>query len=357
MRRRLLPAAIAIVIAAGVAWYLRSTNAPRHYTGFVEGEERILRSEVAGRVVEVAFAEGERVPPSEVVARLADDDVASRIAAKRQQVAVLDAEIRRQEEQVKLADSTWRAGVDARGAELRQTEAAAALAASSFKREQALVATGASTAQLLDEARSGRDQARSALERARDLLTHALAEEGQVAVARHQLEVLREQRYLALAEIAELDVMHAKYTIRAPAIATVVQTQLIWPGELAQPGTAILSVLDPADKYVQIYVPVADVGQMRVGRRVEIDLDSAPGHRVPGEVSFVADKATFTPEKIESRSDRLGQVYRAKVRILEDVERFQPGTEGDVYLVAEERRDGGYEDGEEPGAQPPRSGP
>jgi HlyD family secretion protein len=92
-------------------------------------------------------------------------------------------------------------------------------------------------------------------------------------------------------------------------------------------------VLDPRDKYVQVYVPVADTGRFRVGRKVEIELDSEPGHRVPGEVSFVADTATFTPEKIETRSDRLGQVYRAKVRILEGVERFQPGTEGNVYLV------------------------
>jgi hypothetical protein len=84
---------------------------------------------------------------------------------------------------------------------------------------------------------------------------------------------------------------------------------------------------------VQIYVPVGDADRVRVGTRVEIELDSARGRRVPGEISFVADQANFTPEKIETRSDRLGQVYRAKVRILEDVERFQPGTEGDVHLV------------------------
>jgi hypothetical protein len=51
-------------------------------------------------------------------------------------------------------------------------------------------------------------------------------------------------------------------------------------------------------------------------------------------VSFVAEEASFTPEKIETRDDRLGQVYRVKVRILKDVERFQPGTEGNVYLEA-----------------------
>jgi len=123
--------------------------------------------------------------------------------------------------------------------------------------------------------------------------------------------------------------------VRAPDTATVVQAQLLWAGELAQPGTPVLSVLDPRDKYVQIYVPVRDVARVRVGARVAIELDSAPGRRVPGEVVFVADEANFTPEKIETRSDRIGQVYRAKVRILEDVERFQPGTEGEVYLVEE----------------------
>jgi len=83
---------------------------------------------------------------------------------------------------------------------------------------------------------------------------------------------------------------------------------------------------------VQIYVPVAELERFRVGQRVAIELDSRPGRRVPGEVSFIADKANFTPEKIETRSDRMGQVYRAKIRILEDVESFQPGTEGNVYL-------------------------
>ena len=95
----------------------------------------------------------------------------------------------------------------------------------------------------------------------------------------------------------------------------------------------MLSVLDPRDTYVQIYVPVADVGRFTLGRKVLIELDSAPGVRTPGEVSFVADQASFTPEKIETRDDRLGQVYRVKIRILEDVERFKPGTEGDVHLT------------------------
>src|SRR5207237_3978231 len=136
-------------------------------------------------------------------------------------------------------------------------------------------------AQLLDDGRARRDQAASALERARQLLARAEAEEGEIAVARRQPDVLREKREQARAELAELEVTRAKFEVRSPDVPTVVQTQFIWPGELAQPGTAVVAVLDPRDKYVQVYVPVAEVARFRIGGRVEIVLDSEPDRRVP----------------------------------------------------------------------------
>ncbi|RIL02784.1 MAG: hypothetical protein DCC71_16035 [Proteobacteria bacterium] len=334
MSPRLRIAAIALVVLAGAgAWlWLGRDTGELHYTGFVEGEERIVRAEVAGRVLEVPFAEGAVVPAGAVVARLDDADVAARIESKRRELGVLEAQIARQREQVALTESTWRRDVAAREAELRQAEAQSRLAAVTHGRQSKLAAEGVASPQRLDEARSSRDAAQSAVERARDVLARARAMEGEIAVAKSQLAVLEEQLALARAQLGELEVLRAKYTVRAPATDSVVQAQLVWPGELAQPGTPLVSVLDPLDKYVQIYVPVADADRVRVGTRVAIELDSAPGRRVPGEVSFVADQANFTPEKIETRSDRLGQVYRAKVRILEDVEQFQPGTEGNVYL-------------------------
>jgi len=331
-----LPILLVVLAAVGVAvWWLRTDHGPVHYTGFVEGEERVIRSEVTGRVLEVPYREGATVPASAIVAKLDDRDIAARVAAKRAEVDSIDAQIRKQEEQITLTGSTWQRDRSARAAEVQEAAAAAERAERTFAREQDLVRTGASTAQQLDDMRAARDQARSALKRARELLGRADAEERNITLARQQRDVLKQQRDMAAAQLAELEVTRDKFTIKSPDVPTVVQTQLIWPGELAQPGTSIVSVLDPTDKYVQVYVPVADLDRFRVGRKVQIELDSEPGHRVPGEVSFVADSANFTPEKIETRSDRLGQVYRAKVRILEGVERFQPGTEGNVYLTDE----------------------
>lgn len=342
MRRRLVLGAVAVLVLAVVIWFARRDRQPAYYTGFVEGEERVIRSEVAGRVLEVRFAEGAAVPAGAVVARLDARDADARLEAKRRELDVTEAEIGTQEERVALTAETWQRDVLARRAEVAQAEAVDALAERSFRREQTLAATGASTAQDLDDARARRDQARSGLTRVRELLARSQAEEGSIAVARQTLAMLHEQRELTRAQLAELEITRAKYEVLGPAVPTVVQTQYLWPGELAQPGTAIVAVLDPTDKYVQVYVPVPHVDEFRVGRRVEIELDSEPGRRVPGEVSFVADQATFTPEKIETRSDRVGQVYRAKVRILDRIERLQPGTEGNVYLL-----DGGTPPGAE----------
>ena len=334
MRRRLPLVLIVLAVIGGTAWHLHRSRRPLYYTGFVEGEERVLRSEVTGRVLDVRFAEGLSVPPNAVIAVLDDRDIQARMRSKQEEMTVVDADLRTQEERIQLVESTWQRDVSTRRAELRQMESALDLAERTLVREQGLVKTGASTAQQLDDIRARCDQARSAVDRAHELLARAEAEERQIALARKELDALRRRRELTQAQLDELSVTQTKYVIHAPAVPSVVQTQFIWPGELAQPGTAVLAVLDPADKYVQIYVPVGDVSRLRLGQRVDIELDSLPGQRVPGEISFIADKANFTPEKIETRSDRMGQVYRAKVRILEGVERFQPGTEGNVYLPA-----------------------
>lgn len=335
MARRILPIALLLAAAGAWFWTSRQRGAEHPFTGFVEGEERVLRSEVAARAIEIPFAEGDRVPAGATVARLDTADVDARLESRRQELAVIDAEIRAQQERVRLARSTWPRDVAARQADLDQAVAAARNAEQTLEREQRLARTGASTRQQLDDAVARRDQATAAVSRARDVLERTRAESGNVALAERQLEGLQRKRELTEAQLRELEVNRSKYEVRAPGTETVVQTRFLWPGELAQPGTPIVAVLDPLDKYVQIYVPVEDVGRVVVGRRVEIELDSQPGRRFPGEVSFVADQANFTPEKIETRGDRLGQVYRAKIRILAGAERMQPGTEGNVWLAPE----------------------
>lgn len=338
MKRPSLPRTACFVGLAVVALAC-SDEVPR-LTGYVEGEERVLRSEVAGRILAMPHSEGARVPPGEIVAEIDAAEIDARMATKRAELGMLDGEIRAQEERVRLTEATWQAEVRARAAEVDRAKAALELAERTFVRQSDLRRTGAAAAEAYDQARSERDQARSVLAQAEELLVRTEAEAHALELARRELAVLRERRSVAASQLAELEVLRAKYAVRSIDAETVVQTQLAWPGELAQPGTALVSVLDPRDKYVQIYVPVPRLAEASVGRRVEIEIDGLPGRRFPGEISFVADEASFTPEKIETRDDRIAQVYRAKVRILEGAEQLRPGTEGNVYLVGTVTSDG-----------------
>ncbi|HVN38396.1 MAG TPA: HlyD family efflux transporter periplasmic adaptor subunit [Myxococcota bacterium] len=336
MSRRIAAIALAVVaVIAGLVLWQRS-GGPRHYTGFVEGEERVLRSEVSARVQEMLYGEGDAIPANAVVARLDPSEIRARIATKEREIAMLERQEQQAADQLALTAKTWQQQVAAQRAELERNRATKRLAERTLERQQRLAKEGVAAEQALDDTVAKRDESSSATEAARKVLARTEAEEGEIGVAERALEVARERHALAGAQLEELRVVEARHEIRAPSVATVMQTQLIWPGELVQPGTPVASVLDPADKYVQIYVPVSDVTQVAVGRRVEIELDGAQGTRFPGEVSFVADRATFTPEKIETRADRMGQVYRAKVRILEGAERMPAGTEGNVYLLGDE---------------------
>src|SRR6266481_4961925 len=189
-RKLLLPVLLVVVTVGAVAWYLAHDRRPPHYTGFVEGEERVLRSEVTGRVLEVAFAEGASVAADAVVARLDDADIRSRIASKEHELAVLDADIKTQEERVRLVESTWGRDLSARRADVKQAEAGATLARKTFEREQGLVKTGASTAQLLDDRSAAMVQAESGLERAKEMLARTAAEERNITLARSELDML-----------------------------------------------------------------------------------------------------------------------------------------------------------------------
>lgn len=335
--KRLLPVfAVVALIAIVIVTFGGDDDADGRYTGFVEGEERVLRSEVSGRVAEVAFHEGDPVPAGAVVARLDDADVAARVQSARHQVEVLGRQIEQAVIEADLREASWQQDLRTRETEAAQARADVELAERTAGREEGLAKQGATTRQLLDDTRNRLLSARSAADRAANMLERTRAEQATIAAARARVEVLREQKELASSQLAELEVTRAKFEVRAPGTPTVVQTQLLWPGELAQPGTPIVSVLDPRDKYVQIYVPVPELARIRVGTKMDIELDSTPDKRWAGEVSFVADRANFTPEKIETRSDRVGQVYRVKVRILEGVESFTPGAEADVYLKEEE---------------------
>ena len=121
--------------------------------------------------------------------------------------------------------------------------------------------------------------------------------------------------------------------IRAP-FAGVVTVRHREPGEAVSPGLPVVTLLNPADRWVRIYVREDEVGRVSLGQKATITSDSDPSKRYQGRVSYVASQAEFTPRNVQTQEERVKLVYAVKVAITGDPGNvLKSGVPADVSLV------------------------
>ena len=105
------------------------------------------------------------------------------------------------------------------------------------------------------------------------------------------------------------------------------------PGEILSPGAPVLTVMDPADRWVRIYVREDRLGLVALGAPAEIRIDAFPDRPFSGRVVFVGSEAEFTPRNVQTQEERTQLVYPVKVQVVDDAElRVKPGLPADVVL-------------------------
>jgi len=136
----------------------------------------------------------------------------------------------------------------------------------------------------------------------------------------------------AKAALAQVDATLSQAEVRAPFAGTVTRRQRE-PGEVISPGLPVVTISDPADRWVRIYVREEEIGRVRIGQAAEIRIDAFPDRVYQGRVTFIADEAEFTPRNVQTREERVKLVYRLKVRVVADTARdLKPGVPADVRL-------------------------
>ena len=140
--------------------------------------------------------------------------------------------------------------------------------------------------------------------------------EGQV-VGRLADPVLNIQLKQATIDPAQQQVVQAQMSrleLRAP-LGGVVQKRIAHKGEYVGPGAPILTVADPTDLKLTLYVLEADLGQVNVGQTVSLRADSFPDRVFSGRVRTIATRAEFTPRNIQTQKDRQNLVFGVTVRV------------------------------------------
>jgi HlyD family secretion protein len=185
------------------------------------------------------------------------------------------------------------------------------------KQGQTLVVLDQSALKLqVEQAEQGVKAARATLSNAKEDGTDA-----DVSAARARLNQAK-----AAVDLAEIQLGYA--TVTAPHSGVVV-TLTTNAGENAGPGRTLLTLTDPADLFVRVFVPETQIGNVKVGQQATVTADSV-SEPYPGTVSFVASEAQFTPNNVETKDQRTKLVFEVRVRINDTSGALKAGMPVDV---------------------------
>lgn len=121
------------------------------------------------------------------------------------------------------------------------------------------------------------------------------------------------------ARIAQIEDQIAKCVITSPVRGTVL-SKYAERGELAAQGRSLFKVGDLSDMYLRVYITAPQLTTLKVGQQVKVyaDEDEDGRREYMGTVSWISDKAEFTPKTIQTRDERANLVYAVKVAVKND---------------------------------------
>lgn len=225
-----------------------------------------------------------------------------------------------------------------------------------FKKRQLMSSISAAESRRLDEARqvaSIRQQI-SNLQNERRRFAQLVSENAanrkqlddidyQIMVLQRQLAATQEQigssnssltgqRGSIVAQIAQVDDQIRNSVITSPIHGTVL-AKYMEQGEFAAPGKPLFKVADIQDMKLRAYITADQLTTLKIGQKVKVYADQGKADRkeYQGMVTWISDKAEFTPKTIQTRDERANLVYAVKISVRNDGQ-IKEGMYGDIRI-------------------------
>jgi HlyD family secretion protein len=130
--------------------------------------------------------------------------------------------------------------------------------------------------------------------------------------------VADEQESLSI-QIAQIDDQIQNAVIKSP-INGVILGKYAETGELAAAGRALFKVADIENMFLRAYITASQLTAVKIGQEVTVwsDWGESGYKEYKGMVSWISDKAEFTPKTIQTRDERANLVYAIKIAVKND---------------------------------------
>ncbi|MEO7487297.1 MAG: HlyD family efflux transporter periplasmic adaptor subunit, partial [Ferruginibacter sp.] len=157
-----------------------------------------------------------------------------------------------------------------------------------------------------------------------------LASKSQLAVLQSQVKSQRQsvaiQNRGILSEknpmekkVAQIQDQLNKTNIVNPVTGTVL-TKYADANEFTSTGKAIYKIADLTTMKLRAYITGNQLAQVKLNQVVKVLIDDGKGKykELPGIISWISDKAEFTPKTIQTKEERANLVYATKINVKND---------------------------------------
>lgn len=130
---------------------------------------------------------------------------------------------------------------------------------------------------------------------------------------------LTEQSNAIAVQMSMVQDQLAKCNIINPIEGTVL-TKYAMQNEMTLPGKALYKIADLSTLILRAYVSGDQLPQFKLGQQVDVLVDAAEGEykTYKGTITWVSDKAEFTPKTIQTKDERANLVYAVKINVKND---------------------------------------
>jgi HlyD family secretion protein len=287
-----------LLIAAGCG----SKSGKFDATGTFEVDETVVSASANGKILSLNIEEGSLLAKDSVVGlvdpkglSLQKEEVEATIQSLSEQTANVQPQVKLLEEQLSVQQSTLSNLFHER------------------TRIENLLKQDAATGKQLDDINAAIDVAQKNLK----------VTEQQINVQKNNIGtqnrgILSQGKPLE-ARAAQIEDQLSKASITNPIAGTVI-TKYAEVGEITSNGKALYKIADLSEMTLRAYITGTQLSQVKLGQTVKVLVDDGADKykELPGKITWISDKAEFTPKTIQTKEERANLVYAMKVKVKND---------------------------------------
>ena len=310
--------AIQFFLPAIVFLFSACNNTDQKYdaTGTFESDEVIVSAETTGKIIRLDVQEGSTLPKDSVVGLIDPTAIELQKQQAASSVEALQQKTNDATPQVKVLQSQ----VEVQRAQVAVQEEQLKTLQKEQQRYKSLVAVDAAPAKQLDDING----------QVNILLQQIAVSKSQLGVLQSQVNSQRQtvviQNRGILSEkkpmekkVAQIEDQLSRTRIINPINGTIL-TRYAEPNEYTTMGKALYKIADLSMMKLRAYITGNQLAQVKLNQPVKVLVDDGKGkyREIKGTISWISDKAEFTPKTIQTKEERANLVYAVKINVPND---------------------------------------